>query len=200
MPTSWAYKRARTQRAGQPLSLPSLSLKTRLHYGRLIFRSFAHSYLRHPPAIDMRSPVIAFGIFAATVSPTLIAAAPVAPVPGANSVTSLPHSATGPLPAGLGITVNGATPYGALSGAPGSPAAPGSKRADDGMTAGGNAHSGNAGPSDGGRIANEADPDDTLTSDDASKCLQIFASSYMLMLAQTSVATVTPASARRIHC
>ena len=67
--------------------------------------------------------------------------------------------------------------------------------ADDGMTAGGNAHSGNAGPSDGGRIANEADPDDTLTSDDASECLQIFTPSYMLMFAQTSVVTVTPVSA-----
>ena len=117
----------------------------------------------------MRSPVIAFGIFAATVSPTLIAAAPVSPVPGANSVTSLPHSATGPLPAGIGGTVNSATPYDTLSGGAAPAAAAGAKRADDGLTAGGNAHTGNAGPSDGGDIVNAADNDETETNDDSSE-------------------------------
>lgn len=116
----------------------------------------------------MRSPVIAFGIFAATVSPSLIAAAPTPQVPSTSSVTSVKHTVTNPLPAGLASAANGGnvTP-------PADPSVvfPHSrKRADDAFTAGGNAHTGNAGNSDGGRILNEADNGEDLTSDDSSEC------------------------------
>lgn len=118
----------------------------------------------------MRSPVIAFGILAATVSPTLIAAAP------AGAGPNLPTT-------GLGVTrfTGGGTPN--LPGTPplpggvGSPNALGlipagggkTRRANDADTAGGNARSGNTASSDGGSILNDADDDTTMTNDDSSE-------------------------------
>lgn len=115
----------------------------------------------------MRSPVIAFGILAATVSPTLIAAAPASsPVPGAGAVTNAPHNI--PIGAARVPPLPDTNPLGLLN-AGGLPNGSHKKRADDVDTAGGNARTGNTASSDGGSVANIGDPDTTLTNDDSSK-------------------------------
>lgn len=117
----------------------------------------------------MRSPVIAFGIFAATVSPTLVGAAPTSPnLPGAGAVTSAPHAvpiggATSSLPTGMGANPIGFLPTGGVPSA--------RKRANDIDTAGGNARTGNTNSSDGGSVVNDSDLDTTQTNDGSSEYL-----------------------------
>ena len=102
----------------------------------------------------MRSPVLAFSLFAATVAPTLVAGAPT-PIPGGS-----PHIAREfPVPA-----------------APAPPSVPNlpilGKRATDGGTAGGNAHSGNSNDASGGSVGNVSDSDTTAQGNTAaSACI-----------------------------
>ena len=117
----------------------------------------------------MRSPVIAFGILAATVSPSLIAAAPASAspnLPSTGTVTGASHNVpVGALPPPPPVPgAAGASPLGFLSGIPAS-----RKRADDSGTAGGNARTGNTASSDGGSVLNNADETETMTNDDSSK-------------------------------
>ena len=125
----------------------------------------------------MRSPVIAFGILAATVSPTLIAAAPTSPnVPGVAAVSSTASGAPNTVPhvpaaapGAPGGVPAGSSPLGFFPGI-------GShrKRADDSNTAGGNARTGNTNSANGGSVVNNADPDTDLTSDDSSEVLSSY--------------------------
>lgn len=128
----------------------------------------------------MRSPVIAFGIFAASVSPSLIAAAPTGPsarglpaapaVPGPSAAGStVGHSVTGPLPGGMGSSINSGFSHGTVPSLPSAPAHPGSKRAVNAATAGGSASTGNTNSSNGGSTLNEAGKGEALTSDASSK-------------------------------
>lgn len=111
----------------------------------------------------MRSPVIAFGILAATVSPTLISGAPASPnLPNTGVVTNL---VGGLLPAAhpeIPHARRSDSIFGILG-----------KRADDGATAGGNAHTGNTNSASGGEIVNEAEDDETETNDASSTYLNI---------------------------
>lgn len=124
----------------------------------------------------MRSPVIAFGIFAATVSPSLIAAAPTSPsLPGAGAVTG----SAGTLPAPNANSVP------SVPGAPGGffhNLIPHPKRANDAGTAGGNARTGNTSTASGGSVVNNADDTTTLTSDDSSKSLLSYGSHLLNFL------------------
>lgn len=144
----------------------------------------------------MRSPVIAFGILAATVSPTLIAAAPTSPnVPGVAAVSStasgaspntVPHVPAAPgVPSAPGIP-NGSSPLGFFSSM-----ASHRKRADDSNTAGGNARTGNTNSANGGSVVNNADPGTDLTSDDSSKFPHCALEYSTHFFAQTSVVTLT---------
>ncbi|TCD70673.1 hypothetical protein EIP91_002397 [Steccherinum ochraceum] len=125
----------------------------------------------------MRSPVLAFSIIAATVSPTLIAAAPASPIPGfPNPVDNVHQLATRQISPGSTAPVEmlantaGAT-SGSNSGGPRSEAKANrhqskaaqdrrphpnkvQRRAYDGYTAGGNAHSGGSANASGGNIGN----------------------------------------------
>ncbi|THH32332.1 hypothetical protein EUX98_g1866 [Antrodiella citrinella] len=137
-------------------------------------------------SFNMRSPVLAFSILAATVSPSLIAAAPTRNVglshrQIARQVPNLPVSAPNgvPSPPGVGAVkeVSSSTQSSnprqqAKSNRPnnksnhkedrGPKPAHVDKRAYDGYTAGGNAHSGGSAPASGGNIANiSEDPDVT---------------------------------------
>lgn len=100
----------------------------------------------------MRSPVIAFSLLAAAVSPTLIAGAPsgIPNIPGGVSVPHVPSapSASGKLPTSLDHLPM--------------------RRADDGNTAGGNARTGGTGSSNGGAITNQGDNGTTLTNNGSS--------------------------------
>ncbi|KAI0803088.1 hypothetical protein BC629DRAFT_95384 [Irpex lacteus] len=132
----------------------------------------------------MRSPVIAFGIFAAAaVSPTLVSAAPASP--RINEVSSVPHVAAADV-SGLHPPHSRRDPQ--LPSLPldesGSHAAHNTqhssskkhkskthhpKRALDGNTAGGNAYSGGTSDATGGTIVNEGEDGDgdTITNDTA---------------------------------
>ncbi|KAI0702454.1 hypothetical protein BC835DRAFT_1411009 [Cytidiella melzeri] len=110
----------------------------------------------------MRSPVIAFGILAATVSPGLIAAAPTSPnLPGVAAVSAPASGAAASAPNGIPHAPAG-SPLGFFSGL-----GQHRKRADDANTAGGNARTGNSNTASGGSVVNNADPATTLTNDDA---------------------------------
>lgn len=119
----------------------------------------------------MRSPVIAFSIFAAAaVSPTLVSGAPATPNVGGGGL--VPH----------GVPVAGALPVPHARRDSEIPSLDKSghgdkrhksshpKRALDGGTAGGSAYSGGTSDSSGGTVVNEAedDPDDVITNDTAS--------------------------------
>ena len=107
----------------------------------------------------MRSPVIAFGLFAVTVSPSLIAAAPTGPsTPGVPAITGATQGVSG----ATADSIPPALPLGPVSNVPHR------KRADDANTAGGNARTGNTNSASGGSVVNNADPDTELTSDDSS--------------------------------
>ncbi len=95
----------------------------------------------------MRSPVLAFSIFAATVAPTLVAGAPT-PRPYSGNVESAPT-----------LTRREGLSPASLPGLPSLPAAPVRKRATDGGTAGGNAYSGNSNDASGGSVGNVSDSD-----------------------------------------
>jgi hypothetical protein len=110
----------------------------------------------------MRSPVIAFGLLAATVSPTLIAAAPAVASPSlapTNAVSGATHNVP------LGAIPHTSVPASAL----GITGVPSQKRADDANTAGGNARTGNTQSSDGGSVLNDGDEDTTMDNDDSSE-------------------------------
>lgn len=110
----------------------------------------------------MRSPVIAFGILAATVSPSLIGAAPTSPnIPEAGAVTGATHNV--PTGAAQVPPLPDTNPLGFFTGIASK------KRADDAGTAGGNARTGNTQNSDGGAVVNDGDDDTTLTNTDASE-------------------------------
>jgi hypothetical protein len=121
----------------------------------------------------MRSPVIAFGLFAAAaVSPTLVGAAPASPNIPANSLTQ--HPAPG-LPAVPGDSATSIPHVGRdLSGLNDSHKARKShkhgRRDEDSDTAGGNAYSGVSGNVSGGNTLNDAgNNEDTLANTDSSK-------------------------------
>lgn len=137
----------------------------------------------------MRSPVLAFSIIAATVSPSFIAAAPTGPAPpslepvenavgtvshnlGGVHARQLPPAPTVPAPTNpLGIissVTGGATgsdshqqPGSHSNTTPKSSKAPPvpAKRAFDAGTAGGNAHTGNASSASGGSVENISEDD-----------------------------------------
>lgn len=152
----------------------------------------------------MRSPVIAFSIIAATVSPTLIAAAPASPIPGFPSpVDSVAHQSIPrqlpPQAAAPVSLISGATGNTAESSGPRQQAKSRSKtqktdrkntprpverRAYDSDTAGGNAHSGGSANASGGNVANVAEDDTavpSLTNTGSSTC------SYMLCCVPFSI-------------
>lgn len=125
----------------------------------------------------MRSPVIAFGIFAAA---TVVSSAPTSPnIGGGSMVPHLPVPPTGALP----VPVPAAPVRRADDDVVPAPVVDehrdghrGSthkhpKRALDSGTAGGNAYSGGASTSSGGSVVNNGEdgPNDTITNDTASK-------------------------------
>ena len=131
----------------------------------------------------MRSPVIAFGIFAAAaVSPTLVSAAPTSP--RINEVSNVPHVAAADAsalhqphmrrePDLLPIDEPGSHPAHSTqhsSNKKHKTKAHHPKRALDGNTAGGNAYSGGTSDSTGGSIVNEGEDGDgdAITNDTAS--------------------------------
>lgn len=135
----------------------------------------------------MRSPVIAFSIFAAAVSPSLVGAAPASPnLAGASAITGsgladhLPAGLPGNIPGAPGLPTRRA--YSDPSDAPVPPSAADiegfqdrsqrkhghDKRALDTQTAGGNSYSGGTSQTSGGSIGNSADADNTLINDTGS--------------------------------
>ncbi|KAI0706080.1 hypothetical protein BC835DRAFT_1409712 [Cytidiella melzeri] len=124
----------------------------------------------------MRSPVIAFGIFAAAaVSPSLVSAAPTSP--RINEVSSVPHVATAdasaihqphvPREADLPVLDESHNTHHAATKKHKSKSH--HKRALDGNTAGGNAFSGGTSDATGGTVVNEGSDEngDTITNDTA---------------------------------
>lgn len=121
----------------------------------------------------MRSPVIAFGIFAAAaVSPTLVSGAPASPNLGSGVA---PH-----LPANLEAAPLHAPPVGRDAGDVVTPPTindhdrkkhkhKGGKRALDSGTAGGNAYTGGSSDSSGGTVVNAADEDGVIGNNLASE-------------------------------
>lgn len=114
----------------------------------------------------MRSPVIAFGIFAAAaVSPTLVGAAPASPnlpagvVPGAPGHT-VPPTPAGHLPGMVRRELESNDKHHRKH----------HRRVEDYRTAGGNAYSGSAGTVSGGDVINDAESnDDAITNTGASE-------------------------------
>ena len=129
----------------------------------------------------MRSPVIAFGIFAAA---TVVSSAPTSPnIGGGAVVPHLPAGAAGAIPAAPPVPAfkrdaDDVVPApvvedhhdGNRDGHRGSTHKH-PKRALDSGTAGGNAYSGGSNTSSGGSVINngENDPNDTITNDTASE-------------------------------
>lgn len=130
----------------------------------------------------MRSPVLAFSIIAATVSPSLIAAVPIPVIPVvSNSIEPSRHLirrnlSSLPIP-DLPAAKNAEKPGHKDSSTPKKPKAV-EKRAFDDFTAGGNAHSGGSANASGGNVGNFAESE-TPAGDNAaplintasSKCL-----------------------------
>ena len=127
----------------------------------------------------MRSPVIAFGIFAAA---TVVTSAPTSPNIGGGAI--VPHLPTDAVPAAAAGPVHGFARRDTTSGDVGdivpAPVVEDNehrsahrhhRRALDSGTAGGNAYSGGSSASSGGSVINngENDPADTITNDTASK-------------------------------
>lgn len=136
----------------------------------------------------MRSPVIAFGLFAAAaVSPTLVSAAPASPsqmaeiakVAAANAQTIRPTHVsrslggveqTIPHPSDLNVESPSANHQHAATKKKHEHKSSKPKRALDGNTAGGNAYSGGTSDATGGSIVNESNSGDgdTITNETAS--------------------------------
>lgn len=114
----------------------------------------------------MRSPVIAFGLFAAAaVSPTLVSAAPTSP--------NLPNGLTAPAQGLAGPADSVHTPI-TRELKHTTHHNKHERRDEDFRTAGGNAYSGVSGDVSGGNQVNEADnDDDTITNADSSECLAV---------------------------
>ena len=109
----------------------------------------------------MRSPVIAFGIFAAAaVSPTLVGAAPASPnlpTPGISNGMGTPHTPHVP---GMARELETNDKHHRKH----------HRRVEDYRTAGGNAYSGSAGTVSGGDVINDAESnDDAITNTGASE-------------------------------
>lgn len=133
----------------------------------------------------MRSPVIAFSIFAAA---TVVSSAPTSPnIGGSSVIPHLPGGAAGvpsaPKLPGLGRRDDVADVVSAPAVSDNSNGEHRSshkhhKRANDAGTAGGNAYSGGTSDSSGGSIVNngENDPDDTITNDTSSTSNEFFSS------------------------
>lgn len=116
----------------------------------------------------MRSPVIAFSIFAAAaaVSPTLVGAAPTSPnLNGLAAAQGVPGAA-----AGAAKAPHVPAMVRDLSDKHNSRKNKHDRRVDDYQTSGGNAYSGASGAVSGGNVINEASSDDdTITNTGASK-------------------------------
>ena len=130
----------------------------------------------------MRSPVIAFSIFAAaTVGPSVVSGAPTAqpnahdmglPVPSVPSVHSVPlgparRAFQDPTDAPTRPSPDGLEGYQAKDKS--HEKSKHHRRALDSQTGGGNAYTGNTSDTSGGTIVNEGDNDETLTNDTASE-------------------------------
>ena len=119
----------------------------------------------------MRSPVIAFSIFAAAaVSPTLVSAAPATPNVGGGALVPTPGFQRTDAITGVGPHLPARPQAQPHSHENTNPRHKQHSRALDGGTAGGNAYSGSTSDATGGSIQNEAsdDPDDEITNNTAS--------------------------------
>lgn len=111
----------------------------------------------------MRSPVLAFSIIAATVSPSLIAAAPIPSIPVvSNSIAPSRHLVRRDLPVSvpqIGKLGGEKTsnPHGHQDTSASPKPRPVERRAFDDFTAGGNAHSGGSANASGGNVGNFAE-------------------------------------------
>lgn len=137
----------------------------------------------------MRSPVIAFSIFAAaTVGPSVVSGAPAPKPPGAAAAAPGAGLVTGLLPGSGGNFGSGVPLPRAFQDPTDAPTRPSPdglegyqakdkshekskhhRRALDSQTGGGNAYTGNTSDTSGGTIVNEGDNDETLTNDTASE-------------------------------